>query len=74
VQQLLPRDARLVRVRETFTFLQCAFIDRPVPAAASAMVQGCLLSILASAHHFTHSSFRGEWMIGFLHAMSQFVK
>jgi hypothetical protein len=72
-QELLPQDARFVRVRETFIFLLCVLLDRPVPAAG-AMVQGCLASILGSAHHFPHGPFRDEWTVEFLHIVSQFVK
>jgi hypothetical protein len=74
VQELLPRDARFVQIRETFMFRLCALVDRPVPAAVGAMVQGCLASILGSAHHFMHAPFRDEWPVGFLHAGSKFVK
>jgi hypothetical protein len=63
-----------VRVREIFMFLLCALVDRPVPTEVGAMVQGCLASILGSAHHFMHAPFRDEWTVGFLHAVSQFVK
>jgi hypothetical protein len=74
VQELLPRDARFMRVRKTFMSLLCALVDQPVPAAVGAMVQGCVASILGSAHRFTHASFRDEWTVGFLHAVLQFVK
>jgi hypothetical protein len=74
VQELLLRDVRFVRIRETFIFLLCALVDRQVPAAVGAMAQGCVASILGSAHHFTHGPLRDEWTIGFLHAGSQFMK
>jgi hypothetical protein len=73
VQVLLPRDARFVRVRETFMFRVCALVDRPMPAAVVAMVQGCLSCILRSTRHFMHASFRDVWTVGFPHAVSQFV-
>jgi hypothetical protein len=74
VQELLPQDARLMRARETFIFLLCALLDRQIPAAVGAMVQGYLERILGSAHQFTHRPFRDEWTVGFLPAVSQFVK
>jgi hypothetical protein len=74
VQELLPPDAWFVRVCETFMFLLYALVDRPVPGAVGAMVQGCLASILGSARRFMHGQFLDGWTVGFLHAGSQFVK
>jgi hypothetical protein len=74
VQELLPPHTRFVRVGETFIFLLCALVDRPVPAAMDVMVQGCRASLLGIAHHFMHASLRGEWTIGLLYAVAQFVK
>jgi hypothetical protein len=74
LQELLPPHTRLVRVGETFIFLLCALVDRPVPVVMDVMVQGCLASLLGIAHHFMHASFRDEWTVGFLYAVSQFVK
>jgi hypothetical protein len=74
VQELLPQDARLMRVRETLIFLLCALVDRQVPTAVGPMVQVCLASILGSAHYFMHGPFRDECAVGCLHAVSQFVR
>jgi hypothetical protein len=74
MQELLPQDARFMPVREIFMFRPRALVDRSVPAAVGAMVQGCLASILGSAQHFMHALFRDKWMVWFLHAGSQFVK
>jgi hypothetical protein len=74
VQEQLPRNTWFVRVRETFMFWLCALVDRPVPAAVGAMVQGCVTSIRGSVHHVLHAPFLDEWTVGFLLAGSQFVK